>query len=257
MSQLPPPPPPFGPPSPPHGPPPGAPPPPYGPPPESPPAYPPSFLPPFPPPPRRRSPLPIVLAVLAAVLVVGAAVLVPVVLTRGDDDADGSDRSRASAAKVDTSNLDAVEEYTGLTNQHLAIGADHDYPQSPPVGGDHAPYWLECGVYDEPLPEEPLVHDLEHGTVVLTYRDDEVDAAGVRRLADQLPANGILAPYPDQEPSVVITVWGRQLALTGADDPRIGLFVAAYGAGDTAPEPFASCHGGVHPDDLPSTDTSA
>ena len=46
----------------------------------------------------------------------------------------------------------------------------------------------------------------------------------------------------------------------GADQPvpaserprRIGLFVAEFGAGDTAPEPFASCHGGVDPADLPS-----
>jgi hypothetical protein len=199
-----------------------------------------------------------VLAVLAAVVVIGAAVLVPVLLG-GDDpeDSGGADRSATGGATVDTGDLGAVEEYAGLTMQHLPVGADHDYPQSPPVGGDHAPYWLECGVYDEPLPDVAVVHDLEHGTVWLTYRDDEVDAAGVQRLADQLPVNGILSPYPDQEAPVVITVWGRQLALTGPDDPRIALFVAAYGAGETAPEPFASCHGGIDPADLPSTDTNA
>ncbi|MDQ6526520.1 DUF3105 domain-containing protein [Nocardioides sp. LHD-245] len=199
------------------------------------------------------------LAILAAVVVIGAAVLVPVLLSDDDEDAgaDDSGRSASSGATADTSNLDAVEEYDGLTMQHLPVGAEHDYPQSPPVGGDHAQYWLECGVYDEPVPEVNVVHDLEHGTVWLTYRDDEVDAAGVQRLADQLPVNGILSPYPDQEAPVVITVWGRQLALTGPDDPRIALFVAAYGAGDTAPEPFASCHGGVAPGDLPSTGTNA
>ncbi|WGX94538.1 DUF3105 domain-containing protein [Nocardioides sp. L-11A] len=200
------------------------------------------------------------LAILAAVVVIGAAVLVPVLLSGDDEDAgDAGDsgRSASGGATPDTSNLDAVEEYAGLTMQHLPVGAEHDYPQSPPVGGDHAPYWLECGVYDEPVPEVNVVHDLEHGTVWLTYRDDEVDAAGVQRLADQLPVNGILSPYPDQEAPVVITVWGRQLALTGPDDPRIALFVAEYGAGDTAPEPFASCHGGVDPDDLPPSGTSA
>jgi hypothetical protein len=48
---------------------------------------------------------------------------------------------------------------------------------------------------------------------------------------------------------VVVTVWGRQLALTGADDPRLGMFVAAFGDGHTAPEPFASCAGGVRDPD--------
>ncbi|GAA1542528.1 DUF3105 domain-containing protein [Nocardioides humi] len=226
------------------------PPPPSPPPPPPPPTPPPPFLPPAFPPPRRRSALPIVLAVLAAIAVIGAAVLVPVLLARDDDAGDGP---RRAEERVDTGNLDAVEEHAGLTNQHLAPGEDHDYPQSPPVGGDHASYWLECGVYDEPVPEVNVVHDLEHGTVWLTYRADEVDAGGVRRLAEQLPDNGILSPYPDQEAPVVITVWGRQLALTGPDDPRIALFVAEYGAGDTAPEPFASCHGGVAPADLPPT----
>ncbi len=85
----------------------------------------------------------------------------------------------------------------------------------------------------------------------LTYRADLLDADGVDRLAAQLPANGILSPYPDQEAPVVVTVWGRQLALAGPEDPRIGLFVAEFGAGDTAPEPLASCHGGLAPDRLP------
>ncbi|MBM0125891.1 DUF3105 domain-containing protein [Pimelobacter simplex] len=192
--------------------------------------------------------MPIVLAVLAAVLVLAVAIVVPVVIARsGDAEGDGG----VDGAGPDTSSLAAVKEYPGLTNQHVAPGEEVAYPQSPPAGGDHAPYWLECGVYDEPVPEVNVVHDLEHGTVWLTYRSDEVDADGIQRLAEQLPANGILSPYDDQEAPVVITVWGRQLELSGPDDPRIALFVAQFGAGETAPEPFASCNGGVDPADLP------
>ena len=220
----------------------------FPPPPYPPPSPPPAFPPPCFPPPRNRSAVPIVLAVLAAVLVLAVAIVVPVVLAT-DDDAEADDQ--AAATEPDTSSLAAVKEYDGLTNQHVAPGEEPDYPQSPPVGGDHAPSWLECGAYDEPVPEANAVHDLEHGTVWLTYRTDEVDAAGVRRLTEALPANGILSPYDDQAAPVVITVWGRQLELTGPDDPRIALFVAQFGAGDTAPEPFASCNGGVDPADLP------
>lgn len=202
---------------------------------------PPPFHPPLPP--RRRARTgPVVLAVLAAVLVVGAAVLVPVLLTRDDD--------VPTAAAGGDDDLSAVRTYDGLTFQHLAAGAEHDYPQSPPVGGDHAPVWIECGAYDEPLPEVNAVHDLEHGTTWITYRPDDVDAAGVRALTEALPDNGLLSPYPDQDAPVVVTVWGRQLALKGPDDPRLPLFVQEYGAGDTAPEPFASCNGGVDPGDL-------
>ena len=40
-------------------------------------------------------------------------------------------------------------------------------------------------------------------------------------------------------------MWDRQLRLTGADDPRLPLFLERFGDGHTAPEPFASCAGGV------------
>lgn len=222
-------------------------PPPYGPPSFGPPPFPPPYAAPYPPPRKRRA-LPVVIAALVALLLVGAAVLVPVLLSRGGDEDDDP-----VATDVDTSDLSAVQEFDDLTTRHLEPGEDHDYPQAPSVGGDHAPVWLECGVYDEPLPEVNVVHDLEHGTIWLTYRPDLVDADGVQQLADQVPDNGIMSPYPDQEAPVVITVWGRQLALVGPDDPRIALFVAEFGAGDTAPEPFASCHGGVDPADLPAT----
>ena len=224
------------------------PPPPYPPPPSYPPHPPPPYPPPAlltvlaPEPVRRRRLLPVVIAGVIAVGLVTAAVAVPLALADDDSTTAGED--------IDTSDLSAVRTYDGLTYQHLEVGEEHDYPQSPAVGGDHAPVWLECGAYDEPLPEVNAVHDLEHGSTWLTYRPDEVDDAGVAKLEELLPANGLLSPYPDQEAPVVITVWGRQLDLVGPDDPLIGLFLAAYGAGTTAPEPFASCNGGVDPDDL-------
>lgn len=182
-----------------------------------------------------------VLAVLAALVVVAAAVVVPLALR--DDDDRAPTASAGVDGGVDTSNLDLVAEYEDLELDH--VDEDVDYRQSPPVGGPHWGEWLECGVYDQPVPDENAVHDLEHGSVWITYRDDLVDDDGVEGLAGVLPANGILSPYPDQDAPVVITAWGRQLELVGPDDPRIPLFIDAYGAGETAPEPWASCAGGT------------
>ena len=143
---------------------------------------------------------------------------------------------------MDTSDLALVREY----DVHpLHVREDVDYPQTPPVGGDHWDAWADCGVYDAPVTDENAVHDLEHGSVWITYRADLVDPAGVATLADQLPDNGIMSPHPDQEAPVVITVWARQLDLIGPDDPRIALFLYEYGAGETAPEPWGTCAGGT------------
>ena len=174
---------------------------------------------------RSRGPV-IALAVIGVAIVVALAVAVPMLVTEDPVPHD----------------LTAVMSYDDLSAGHTPD--DVDYPQSPPVGGDHAPEWLECGVYDVPVREENAVHDLEHGTVWVSY-DPDLDDGEVDELAEELPQNGILAPYPGLTAPVVVTVWGRQLALGGADDPRLELFIRTYGGGETAPEPNVTCAGGI------------
>ncbi|MFC7497400.1 MULTISPECIES: DUF3105 domain-containing protein [unclassified Nocardioides] len=190
------------------------------------------------PPPRSRGPV-IALAVIGAAIVICLAVAVPMFLTEDPTPAD----------------LSAVRAYDDLALDHTA--EDVNYPQSPAVGGPHDPTWLDCGVYDEPVREENAVHDLEHGAVWISY-DPDLNRGDVETLAEQLPQNGILAPYPGLPVPVVVTVWGRQLELEAADDARLPLFIRRYGGGETAPEPFASCAGGVRdpeggPADEPGT----
>jgi hypothetical protein len=182
----------------------------------------------FGPEPLRPSRGPVIaLAVIGVAIVVALAVAVPMLVNEDPVPAD----------------LTAVKSYDDLSADHTPD--DVDYPQSPPVGGEHAPEWLDCGVYDEPVREENVVHDLEHGTVWISY-DPDLDSDDVDELAEDLPQNGILAPYPGLDAPVVVTVWGRQLELTGADDPRLELFIRTYGGGETAPERGVTCAGGVN-----------
>lgn len=138
--------------------------------------------------------------------------------------------------------LGEVAVHPDLRTDH--VDGEIGYDLSPPAGGPHADAWLDCGVYDSPVPEENAVHALEHGTVWITY-DPGLGADDLALLAEALPAEGILSPYPGLPGPVVVTVWGHQLVLDDAEDPRLGLFLAEYGDGHTAPEPFASCEGGV------------
>lgn len=198
-----------------------------------PPSYPPPSYPPPPPPEELvASPPPQSRGLVVALAVIGLLIIAGVVTAA----------TMLATEEPVSRDLSAVVSYADLGNQHSED--DIEYPQTPPVGGPHAPAWLDCGVYDEPVRDENAVHDLEHGTVWITYDpdlgDDEVD-----ELAAALPQNGILSPYDGLPAPVVVTVWGRQLELTGADDPRLGLFIEEFGDGVTAPEPFASCAGGV------------
>lgn len=140
--------------------------------------------------------------------------------------------------------LSAVSTFT-VSQGHVTTPVT--YKQTPPAGGEHAPVWVNCAQYSEPVPNENAVHSLEHGAVWITYRPD-LPAAGVKTLQAATPDTyAILSPYADLPAPVVVSAWGKQLRLTGADDPRLAAFIRAYRQGGVAPEVGASCTGGLDP----------
>lgn len=121
-----------------------------------------------------------------------------------------------------------------------------DYPQDPPVGGDHNPVWQNCGFYDSAIVKENGVHSLEHGALWITYSPDlpEEQLQALRDLAGS--ESFILAtPYPGLRSAVVASAWARQLSLDSATDPKLEAFVRAFMVGPTTPEPGAPCTGGI------------
>ena len=193
-----------------------------------------------------RVSLPLVLAAAASALVLGAALVAPLV----DRAIRGEERAQRAL------DLTLVETWEITDRAHTTD--DVTYPQDPPAGGAHAPIWLACGVYDEPVRDENAVHDLEHGTVWITH-DPDLSDADRAALAEQLPDNGIMSPREGLPSPVVVTVWGAQLRLDSVDDRRLGLFLEEYGDGHTAPEFGVSCEGGTPSPDgsLPEQGTDA
>ncbi|MGG5258853.1 DUF3105 domain-containing protein [Phycicoccus avicenniae] len=138
--------------------------------------------------------------------------------------------------------LDAVKTFEGVTATHVTTPVT--YKENPPVGGDHNPVWLNCGVYDAPVKNELAVHSLEHGAVWVTYRSD-LPAAQVKTLTDNVPDTYmVVSPVDDLRAPVIASAWGAQLELTGADDPRLEEFIQKYRQGPQTPEPGAACTGG-------------
>jgi hypothetical protein len=120
------------------------------------------------------------------------------------------------------------------------------YEEVPPVGGIHNPAWQNCGVYSQPVANENAVHSLEHGAVWITYQLD-LPADEVEKLETltRQSAYRLLSPYPDLPSPIVISAWGYQLQLEQADDPRLLQFITSFEQSPRAPEPGASCSGGV------------
>jgi hypothetical protein len=145
--------------------------------------------------------------------------------------------------------VEGVEEFTGIASGHVdptAVDYEAKYGMTPPAGGEHWSQWLNCGVYDQPVPNENAVHVLEHGAIWTTYDPDEVSGEDLTRLRESLPGtHSLLSPYPDLPAPVVMSGWGVQVQLDGVDDPRISDFLNKYWQSPSVPEPGALCTSGL------------
>jgi hypothetical protein len=121
-----------------------------------------------------------------------------------------------------------------------------DYPQSPPVGGDHSPLWADCTgkVYAEQLANENAVHSLEHGAIWIAYNPSTIASGDLNKLAKQVSGQDreILTPYAGLKTPISLQSWGYQLFVNSASDPRIGQFINALRYNPkTTPEYPISC----------------
>lgn len=163
----------------------------------------------------------------------------------------------ASPGTKDTSKTSAITGvtfWTGLSRQHVQTPVT--YAQVPPVGGQHNPTWLNCGIYTQPVPNVNAVHDLEHGAVWITYQPT-LQPAEVNTLRTLVHSYGLssdtstkpgyvdLSPYPGLPSKVVASAWGVQLKLDSVDDPRLKKFIDTYRRGPQTPEQGAACTGGI------------
>ncbi len=188
-------------------------------------------------------------AVVATVVLVAVAGVV-FVATRGN--ADRPDESGSAAAIVLVGPADegiaGVQAYRIESTGHTE--APVDYGVRPPPGGQHHPVWANCGFHDDAIPDEHVVHDLEHGAVWLAY-SPSLPAADLEVLHDLARADDkvIATPYPDLAvgTAVVATAWARQLSLDTVDDPRLERFVVQYQDGSQSPEAGAACDGSPLP----------
>ncbi|MFJ9826459.1 DUF3105 domain-containing protein [Streptomyces sp. NPDC101160] len=122
------------------------------------------------------------------------------------------------------------------------------YPMNPPVGGDHNPVWQNCNgdVYDKPVADVNAVHSLEHGAVWVTYNKKAAqgDLDKLRAKVKKTPYS-LMSPIDNQSGAIMLSAWGKQVTVDGADDPRVDAFFTKYVNGPQTPEPGAACTGGI------------
>ncbi|MET7272163.1 DUF3105 domain-containing protein [Streptomyces flaveolus] len=193
---------------------------------------------------RRNRILTIGISVVVVVgLVVGGVVLVR---SQSDDSDDTAATDSKTSGKF-VAGEDGVQTWQGtLSRNHVAKKVT--YPVEPPVGGDHNQVWMNCDgdVYTKPLNNENAVHSLEHGAVWVTYTD-KAPKADVEKLAAKVKRTpySLMSPDDKQKDPIVLSAWGHQRTVTGADDPNVDKFFEKFVQGEQTPEPGAACTNGL------------
>ena len=151
---------------------------------------------------RRRN-----LVTLGVALLVGALAVYLVLDARNETTqvAQG-----VAAEEAGCTDLEQPELMEGA--EHLPDGTPVQYSTTPPTSGNHWANPSNAGFFSEPVAPETLVHNLEHGQIVIWYSPDAPDAVieaietyvGNERIA-------LLAAPSDQVPSGMnfsFSAWG-------------------------------------------------
>ncbi|HKO75388.1 MAG TPA: DUF3105 domain-containing protein [Gaiellaceae bacterium] len=183
---------------------------------------------------------------LGVAIIVAAAVVGIVLATRsGSAEASGPDGACTR------------QTFPPMGRQHVEkLSSDFRYNSYPPTSGPHYPPGSKApavwNLYDTPVDEAALVHNLEHGGVVVQYGADVPDSTVeeiTRWYQDQDTQNGLVVapiwpsiqatPPADAGKKIYLTSWTHLMTCPTFDQGAFDNFVDDYrGPSGDAPEKF-------------------
>lgn len=167
-----------------------------------------------------------------AVLLVGGFIAIAVTGRQPDN----------TPKRSEIKNITGLKEFNKTEKKHVQTAVQ--YPESPPVGGNHNPVWLGCDqqAYDQPVQNESAVHALEHGAVWITYQP-ELGQNTINSIKAKVKTSvaTFSSPYDGQKSPITLSAWGKQLEVKDLNDPRVDQFLVKFRKGEQAPEPGATC----------------
>jgi Protein of unknown function (DUF3105) len=183
-------------------------------------------------------------------VVVVVVVLVGFILYQSRDTSTKLTRPSAAAlaTAMKTAGCGDVRQFPQAGRNHIAPDKQpSNWNSNPPTSGDHLATPLPRGVYADQQDERAAVHNLEHGYVVIQYKNlpgDQVKT--LTKLAQSLRGQKlVLMPYAGlPSDGVAMTAWQRSQTCQKVDVDVESAFINDYmlpgGTKSVAPEPQAA-----------------
>jgi hypothetical protein len=185
---------------------------------------------------NRRTLVYLVVFAATGIVILGGVLLLIALGGSGDDGA------KTPAALADTLKSEGctLKTYPDQGQKHFTSPTQtFDYNSSPPTSGSHEPSPAIWNLYDEPIDERILVHNLEHGGIVIQYGKD-IPQPTVGKITDDFyrpnPNGIILAPLPKLGDKIAMTAWTHLATCKKFNEDAFVAFRDAYRA--KGPEKF-------------------
>jgi len=140
---------------------------------------------------------------------IAGAVAIAVVLLIVFQPDDPADNVGVAASEA---NCSERETFESEGDQHVDLGTPVQYEANPPTTGNHWPpeAVADAGFSEELIASESLVHNQEHGQIVIWYNPDasEEILGQIEDMTEQTPVN-LAAPWDDIEDpyNFVLSAW--------------------------------------------------
>lgn len=131
--------------------------------------------------------------------------------------------------------LTSVQRFAIQGQQHITLGQTHPaYNSDPPTSGWHYDTPLASGFHEQPAADELVVHNLEHGHVVIFYdcsklTDCQRSKEQLQQLAERYRNWKVtIVPRQNADAAIAVAAWGRLDKLENFDEERITAFISAW-----------------------------
>lgn len=135
-----------------------------------------------------------------------------------------------------------IEDFRTFTAESNANQLHTDQPvqyeSNPPVSGPHDALPAECGVHATPIPNEKMVHNLEHGSVGILYQPtlDPAVIKSIEALVSTYDTHTFSMPYPDMDDPITVVAWAHLMRLGTFDQDATKEFIDVFREGADSPE---------------------
>lgn len=159
------------------------------------------------------------------------AIIIVLLLTAGVIVLKGVQNQPQQNAQAQQASPSGIVDYPSQGQTHIPVGQSHPpYNSNPPTSGWHYDTPADWGIYDEVLPDETAIHNLEHGGIWISYRDsnDQQTVQALKTIAGGFTDHVILTYRPTDDSLIAVAAWGHLLKLDRVDTNAILNFINLY-----------------------------